>query len=777
MTPPETAPPRRARFRPELVATLVIVASVIAFVAYRLGPSLVGARVFLGLDLFGNFPPWKQMLGTTATNFYVFDNLDFFVPAYNQIQERLFQGDLATWSPYAVGGTPLLSLPIFGVLSPARMPYLFLPDWLAPAWSKLVELVIAGGGAYLLLRRLRAGKPAALLAALCYPLTGFMLAWASWPQAAVAALIPALFWSVERFVQERRVATAVPIAVVVAWLLFGGFPAVAGLALYAAGAYFLVRLVASRPEWRHALRDVAVAGAAVATGVAASAVQLLPFVRTFLAEVDLSYREAGFERVEPLSYLASTVLPGSFAGNHLPVYRWPFNPIEVNAYLGSAVLVLAGLALLRRTEAPRAARTYLAALAALSVLLIWVQGPLLSWLGALPVFADNPIGRIRALMCFAVAILAALGFDALLRREPRKRLVEALVLIAGVAVLGVVAQTLVSRFGDALSAKREPDLWLAVGGAAVVAVAVLLAGRWRLVAAVVVPVVIAVQGLAASAYYWPTGEREHFYATSEVHTWLAEHTGTDRVATEGLTLWPNTTAPFGIRTVNGHAFTPKPMKELITAIDPRAFGAPTMPSLHAPAATSPGLDRLAARYWVTTQPADLREVFTADGVVVYERPDALSRIRWAPNEVTITDQQDRLAELTSGELPADTVVLSTGGEATDGQPAQVEVLEDGGDTIRVRVDAEGAGYLVVADNVQTDWVATVDGNPVDIVAADHAVGAVHVDGGEHEIELRYSPRGRTTGTWLSLTAVVLLIAAAIPPRFWRRRRQIPVNGR
>ncbi len=49
------------------------------------------------------------------------------------------------------------------------------------------------------------------------------------------------------------------------------------------------------------------------------------------------------------------------------------------------------------------------------MLLVWVQGPLLSWLGALPVFADNPIGRVRALLCFAVAMLAALGFDAVVR--------------------------------------------------------------------------------------------------------------------------------------------------------------------------------------------------------------------------------------------------------------------------------------------------------------------------------------------------------------------------
>lgn len=768
------------RLTPGALACLVLAGAATCLVAYRLGPSLVGARVFLGVDLFGSFPPWSSMPGAGGpVNFYVFDNLDFFVPAYAQLRERLLAGDLATWSPLVGGGTPLLSLPIHGVLSPARLPYLLLPEWLAPAWSKLVELVLAGGGTYLLLRRLSAARPAALLAGLCYPLTGFLLAWANWPQAAVAAAIPALFWAVERFVQERRVLSAAPVAVAVAWLMFGGFPAVAGLALYAAGAYLLVRVLATRSA-TEAARDAAIAAGAVVVGVAASAVQLLPFVASFLTEVDLSYREAGFERVEPLAYLASTVLPGSFAGNHLPVYSGPFNPIEVNAYVGSAVAVLALVAVLRRSAWPRGARAFFGWLAVVTVLLVWVRGPLLSWLGALPVFADNPVGRVRALLCFAVVVLAGLGFDALLRGESRRRTVEALALAGGVVVLGAGCGWVVVRLGDSLAPARWQDLVLAVAGAAVVACLVVLVSyrRWTHLAAAVVPVVVAVQALAASGFYWPTGERSEFYPASPVHTWLAEHQGADRVATQGLTLWPNTTAYYGIRTVTGHAFLPRPMKELVTAIEPGAFGRPTMGVLSARAAGSPGLDRLAARYWVSaTGDPGLPQVFAADGVRVYERPSSLPRIRWASAALVLRDRAERLDTLARTALPADTVVLSSPGEETDGHPAQVEVVEDSGDTIRVNVSAGGAGYLVVADNVRTDWVAEVDGEAEDIVAADHALGAVHVDGGEHEIVLRYSPRGRTTGTWLSLTAAVSLVAAAISPRFRRRRREPHISSR
>jgi len=61
--------------------------------------------------------------------------------------------------------------------------------------------------------------------------------WTNWPQTRVAALIPALFWTVERLIQRRRPGDVALVAVVIGSMLFGGFPAVTGWALYFAGIY------------------------------------------------------------------------------------------------------------------------------------------------------------------------------------------------------------------------------------------------------------------------------------------------------------------------------------------------------------------------------------------------------------------------------------------------------------------------------------------------------------------------------------------------------------
>lgn len=894
----------------EALCCAVVAACALAIVVYRLGPSLLGERVFLGLDLFRNFLPWARLLDEgQISNGYVWDQLDFYLPAYAQISERLGQGDLGVWTPYVGGGTPLLSLPIFGIFSPVRWPYLFLPVWSAPVWGKLLELAFTGVGSYLLLRRLRTSRPAAMLGGLVYPLTGFMIAWTNWPQTAVGAFIPALFWSIERFVQERRIRSAAPIAVVVAILMYGGFPAVAGLTLYAGGVYLVVRVVAER--WRNplkVLRDGIVAGAAVLVGLALSAVQLLPFVYTFLGEVDLGYRENAFFRVEPAEYLLNAVLPGSFAGNSLGIYFGSFNPIEVNLYLGTGVVILVLLAVLRRLSlaTPVGARAFFVGLLLVSMLLIWVQGPLLNWLNDLPIFTENPIGRIRSLLCFAAAMLAGIGFDAAVRFargerwSMRRRVVEAIVLLEVVLGLWLVSRWVVSDFGDDLARGADTDVvFAACCGLGVVGLLLLSnAGRWlRWVAVAGIPVIVAVQAAGAVGYYWPTGDRDEFYVKSSVHDYLLEHVGSDRVATAFTVMWPNTTAYYGIRTVNGHAFLPKPMRQLLLEIDPTAFPVPTASSFgpfDVGVLRSPGLDRLSAEYYVTatdfpmpglwtvdgepglavplepgttydipmtprllrglalsvpelpsgrttlsvnvvdaggevlvsgaktvgsdtaglvvvplagedlplkggpwtaevtvTGPStpvvvegtligaprlytltsdspETKVVYIDDGIVVWERTTSLPRIRWASRDEVYSNDIIRLDAVAGKDFPDDTVVLATSEGATDGEPADVDVVEDSGDTIRANVDAEGAGYLVVADNIQTDWVATVDGVEQPIVDADYAVGAVHVERGQHEIILRYAPRGRSLGAWLSAGAALLLAAAAIPPRAWRR---------
>lgn len=154
------------------------------------------------------------------------------------------------------------------------------------------------------------------------------------------------------------------------------------------------------------------------------------------------------------------------------------------------------------------------------------------------------------------------------------------------------------------------------------------------------------------------------------------------------------------------------------------------------------------------------ELVFAEGVAIYRRSTALPRFRWASHAEVIPDPQARVSRL-SEDLPDDTAVLHGGTSLAQGLPATIDVLRGGEDEMHVRVEAEGDGYLVVADTLSDEWAATVDGRPAELLPVDHAMVGVVVREGQHEVRLRYRPRSLFYGAWISATAVSILLAAVL----------------
>jgi hypothetical protein len=180
----------------------------------------------------------------------------------------------------------------------------------------------------------------------------------------------------------------------------------------------------------------------------------------------------------------------------------------------------------------------------------------------------------------------------------------------------------------------------------------------------------------------------------------------------------------------------------------------------------------------TIRPAadGLRLAYADQGGVVYRRLNALPRIRWASRS-RVEGVRETFLALQAG-VPADTVMLAGPGPRPSGLPADVTVVRDSSDRLRARVEAEGAGYLVVADAIQSGWRARLDGRDVPLRKADHALVAVHVPAGTHTVELFARPNGWRAGIAVTLAAVtvfVVLLAWALFRR-WRVGRLTPPSS-
>jgi hypothetical protein len=913
------APSSPPTWASRLLSATLIAASAL-FVGLTLGTSLLGVTSFYAGGLLVNELPWiaEQYEPTTVTNNYAGDTVDFFIPGRREFVDRTLSGDFPGWSSLQGGGSALGSVPTYGLLAPTGLAWWLLPPSLAPAWEKLTILVVAAAGTALFLRQLQLGRHAAWLGGMVYAASGFMMAWTNWPQAGVAAMLPWLLWSTERALRIGSWRAHAPVALAVAALLLGGFPAVAGQGFYAAGGYVLVRLLSRSTPWREAgldwhcvARSAAKLVTALATGLFLAGGQLAAFVYMFL-ELDTSYREASFHRVLPLRMALTALFPNGWGTHGGTGFFSETNPIEANAYLGAAGVVLAVVALLVPVHNPvvRSARWYFAAVGIVGLGLIYVQGPLLQWVGSLPIFAGNPIGRLISVVLLAGAILAGIGFDAALR-GPRTSASVTRRLLAGliVTIAGTVALA-AFLFAENMEQSGEAPkriIAVAVAGVVVTSIAVGVARLqtcWSAMAMAVVPVVVALQGAMAAIPMWAQVDREDFYPTTTAHDMLRDRIGSDRMAVAGSAMVNGTPAFYGLRSATGHVFVPPSFADLQRRIAPQGKLSATYWVLPAdgglPVLQSPGLDRLGVRYvtigheaaipgrveqvssgsdevvlptegqpalevplpegplrgvivdplsglsgetdgfllvtvrdavgrvvaqsrryvdlprpavplpvpldgealeseggpytvqlrWtgptppptiradesgrpglsvVRPQPDGLALAYAGE-VVVWERLTALPRIRWASRARVVEDDAAR-ADLVAGTtLPSETVVLGKAVSSMSGGTARLTVLEDSGDTIRVRVRADAAGYLVVADSIQTGWTATVDGATARLLPADHAFGAVLVPEGMHEVTLRYTPRGATAGLIAAGTGTVLLALMALAPKRRHNRR-------
>jgi hypothetical protein len=876
-----------------------------------IGSPLLGVRVFHGADMVLDRAPWRTTPPEhrVASNPIVGDTVTTFMPLHAEIRRRLAGGDWPSWTSYPAGGLPLGTVPDAGSLGPLNLPLRILPLWYAPGIAKLVELAVAAGFTFLFLRRLGLIPPAALMGGLVFAMSGFQVVWTNWPQSHVGALIPALFWSVERGIERRSVGGVLPVAVVVAAMVFEGFPSVTGYAAVAVGAYAIVRATTDRSfVRRERTRALLLLSGAAVVGLAVTALQVLPLADR-VGELDLSYRMQSSDSHLPPSTLVTLALPNVFGSPVDDTYLGPLNYVEIQGFIGASSLVLVVVALASRgsERMPRGVWPYLWVALVVVAILLYVGGPLLAGFQLTSLFRLNFVGRLRSVLGFLLAVLAAVGLDAVLARRnaaPRWRpwVVWGAAVLLG--TIGLWRAWVLSGWG------AEPvTRWAAPVAAGVVTVAAVLISRRcgsRAIVGWVIPAVFGVEALLFAAPYWPRIERDAFYPITPAHLALHGRLGHDRMVGAGGAFFPGTTTFFGIRSLTTNNTLPQlpPWEALLRAADPAAFAeSPVFPSLapRADVATSPILDRLAVRYFtvppnlavfghrqsvrppaggvvalgagdrletavpghpiravllhlprpprvrgrvtarildpggamvgegyqlltgaetagilqipitqpcgvgdcpprlnveiglvastgeltlraaqdgemamaLATDPGDGLRLDLVENVVGYRRTGSLPRIRWAGLATVITDPTERVRVLESAVDPG-TIVLSRRGPKGSGETAELTVLDDSGDQIRLRVAASGPGYVVVADPLQEGWAAEVDGTTVKLRDADHAVVAVLVPGGRHDVRLVYNPPGWDWGRVVSAAGVLLLIGSAIAVR--ARRRSIPAGS-
>ena len=596
---------------------------------------LSGQWSLLPNDLLDNAAPWSsERTPGRAENPWLSDTIDVH-SHFVALSEDARSGDLSWWDRSLTGGIPSLK----AGLSPLLLPYLLLPAAYAPGVVAALRVLVAGGFLAGYLRRgLGTDRSAALVGAVAYGFTGYLVGWASWPQSNVAAFAPALLWSVESLVSEPRPRRAVPVAGAIAALYLSNFPLAATYVVIAVALYAVARLIAlhgARPLHHvacSALRPTLWGVAGVALGMAAISIYLSEFA-TYLDVNDTSYRDARpADSSTGTRFLLTLVLPWAFGSAHQMPAFWAdgTNWIEAQGYVGASVLLLALLALAYRRGPGRDLAATVRILWGIAIFGMWISyvgGPFTEAIQSLPLRGGNSIGRSRVVTHLAVAALAGLGTQALIDRADDhvdlRRAIRNGAIVAAIAGLAfspwLVDWGREARARGVLQTTIE-QAWLPVlaGIAMIVAIAVAVRREQigpALIGSVSLIVSVELLGFGYSVItVVDADEGRYETASHELVRDLLEPG--ERLAGDGRTFWANTNQITGHDDVRGHLFYPTGWRQVFEEVQPGAFASPgtiTNPWFGPDAdASHPALDALAVGLWADSPETPVRgEVFEA----------------------------------------------------------------------------------------------------------------------------------------------------------------------
>jgi len=775
--------------------------------ALLLHPVLFGDRALVTVDLRdprppGPIAPWTDAppgLEHEPRNLEQSDKLVFFHPKLTLAHELIARGEAPLWNPYALCGTPLLASAMPSTLYPLGL--FRLSPWRGYGWAAALHLALAALFAWGFLRALGLAPAAALFGGMTWGFSGWFLVHLDQGDFVyVATWLPAMLLAAERVARGAVVSGAAGLALATGLAFVAGFPPVAILALYLAGAWLAFRLLQSRAGF---VRRAIAGGAGLALGLLLAAAQVLPTwelskecarTRTPLAQL----RSGAL----PPAGLLLALVPDLFGhpvereGNPPPTLAWLShdpadrgshrNYMENTLYVGLAPLLLA-LVALRRARGPAWFLAAAGAIALLGATGTWV----LHLLHRLPGLQIGSMKRLLVIWTFAAATLGALGLDALWRDGRRRRWPFA---VAALAALGAIAALVALRaagLDEGAAWALRKTLWAALFLAASALALGLRPWLGPAPTAAALFALTAVDLLGLGWRYNPHHRPDQFSETDglrflrEAQTW-AGAPAPARVMRYGTfrVLPPDTPTLYGIPDAQGwDVLITRRYGEVMEALEPgllrleahRVFELSRPESLD-----SPVLDLLAVRFLLVQdllRHPDFRPVWPTDPALfererlgVYENRRALPRAFLVPRGRRVEPGAAAHEMARPGFDPRAEVLLEEepppGGAPGPLPPVAFEVAE--AHRLRLRASAPGPCLLFLSDLFYPGWEATVDGAEARVLRANHAFRAVALAPGEHVVEFRYRPASFRLGAAVSLGAA-LAVAALLAAGVVRRR--------
>ena len=705
-------------------------------------------------SMLGNYD-WLRSIGLTAIpgsppgNGFQADVIRQMIPWSNVAWIQVHHGQLPLWNPYNLVGSPLafnwqsgtFSVPaLLGYLSPLRASFTV---------QVISVVVLAGTGAYGCGRAIGLTRMSSAWAGISFCLSGTMVYWLGWSATGVLGLMGWLLAAAIMVCRSERRAWrwwSVALALAVAATIYGGQLDVLGAeVVILVASLLLVQLGSALRQggWREALVPFGRLAPGAVAGLLLGAPLLLPGVQLARHAVRAASSSA---------FTLSPVGAGQMLHELIPGIVTHSIPLELDS-IGAVVSLLAVVGIVSGWRR-RAVRISLCAIA--FQVLLATPTPLHDLAAALPLVGNLRFPRSMLIMVFFMALLSAVGLDALRRGAPLARRTAAVTLAVLVGVF--VTSLLVSgHVGDLGSfATRVRFIWTAVTMLLVLSWLLLLRATGERQHPMIgtrsagVLLVVEVLFLVAAGSSWITSSATGFPQTPATQL-LQETVGSDAVGfghadiQGGVGIEVNANAAYGVHEIAAY----DPM------IPMRVFDAWTGETGHV------------GWRWASTFLPSFETVTEA----------RVWGARWIIEPAGSTGPEgtrmvERLGQQTLWKVPRAWQASQAPLGAAVGDP------REHGISLHWRSPSHGVASVSAATasvlrlrvlNVP-GWTATLDGTEVPLRPFAGAMMQMRVPRGHHILEIRYLPTGFVLGLVVAGLVVVGLLVMAIVDLASRRRR-------
>lgn len=691
----------------------------------------------------------------------------------------LKSGSFPLWNPYSFSGQPLTANIQSAPFQISNLLFFIIPFKMAWVLQIILAEVLLAVFLFLYLKSgLNLSTIASVFGAFTMPFTGFFVSWMTWGTVVITAMwLPLILLSIEKIFKRSSLWVLILILGISQTILSGHWQT-AFYVLSASIVYIVFKVIKSKDYLR--LGEIILA---TVVSVLIASVQILPtleFLKYSAREVDQAFIPGRQDWFLPPQHLIQIIAPDFFGNPTTSNYWGIWNYGEFVSFVGIVPMFMAIHALFKRNK-----ETFFFIILSGISLLFALQNPIskIPYLLNLPFLSTMQPSRIIFLVDFSIVILAAFGFDYLLKEKKIKNvLFSALVIISAVSVITLIPLVnkgifpIVNGTSAATISLRNMAIPLFTSTFLLLIILAKKFFHQKLYLVTIVFALSAFELFRFSYKFTPFSKLSWVFPRAQTLDFLRNQQKPFRIiTTDRRILHPNSSAAYGIESVDGY----DPLYLLkygqyISALQsnnsrPQAssFNRIITPQKYDSNLTT----LLNAKYILTfdqLQNPDYVKVFEEGETKTYLNKKSLPRTFFVSEVKKTANYTEELTSLLDKNF--DPTVSATSRYFSfpkQSLNSEIRVSSYNDSQIILKTSQDRQAPLVVTNIYYPGWKVFIDRKEAKINEADFMFQSVLVPSGNHTIDFKYHPQSFYNGLYLTL--VGLAIWAATGVFLWRKK--------